>query len=117
MHREIIRKIKQLRMMKNLTQSYIADKLNITRSAYQKFESGESHVWAKYLDILLEIFDITLQEFFSDISLKAVNQDNAKKGIINVENDETLCRENREIYEKLLALSYEQITLLKKCKF
>ena len=66
MNEEIIGKIKRLRLIKGLTQNCVADRLNITCSAYQKLESGKSHVWAKYLDKLMEVLEITPQEFFDE---------------------------------------------------
>ena len=111
MNKEINGKIKKLRLTKDLTQDYMADRLNITRSTYQKLESGRSHTWAKYLDKLMEVFEITLQEFFSDIRCQAVKQNNFRDNVIN---------EHQEIYDKFLALNDkfiaskdEQIALLK----
>jgi len=111
MNEEIVGKIKRLRVAKGLNQTLMADKLNITRSAYQKIESGESYAWAKYLDNLMEILETTPKDFFSDIGRKIINY-NFKDGAIGYV--ETLHQENREIYEKLLASKDEQIALLKK---
>jgi DNA-binding XRE family transcriptional regulator len=43
MNKKITDKIKKLRISKSLNQTEMAYKLNITRSAYQKIESGESY--------------------------------------------------------------------------
>jgi transcriptional regulator with XRE-family HTH domain len=50
MNKEITEKIKKMRTARGINQTEMADKLNITRSAYQKIESGESYAWAKYLE-------------------------------------------------------------------
>ena len=42
MNREVVEKIKRLRISKGLNHLDMADKLNITRSAYQRLESGET---------------------------------------------------------------------------
>lgn len=90
----------------------MADKLHITRSAYQRLESGETYSWAKYLDSLMTVFETTPNEFFSDIGKKIVTQTNndTANGYI-VEN---LYQENKETYEKLLQAKDEQIALLKE---
>jgi transcriptional regulator with XRE-family HTH domain len=111
MNEEIVGKIKRLRIAKGLNQSFVADRLNITRSAYQKLESGESYAWAKYLDKLMDVLKITPKEFFSDIGHKIIHQNNFKESAVGYV--ETLYQENREIYEKLLASKDEQITFLK----
>ena len=112
MNKEIIEKIKRLRIAKGLTQTCVADKLNITRSAYQKLESGESFAWAKYLEQLMDVLETTPHEFFSDIGCRVINQNNFKEGAIGYV--ETLYQENRTVYEKLLAAKEEQIALLKE---
>ena len=112
MNEEIVGKIKRLRITKGLNQTYIADKLNITRSAYQKLESGESYAWAKYLDKLMDVLEITPQDFFSDIGRKVINQNNLSVNVI--EYDKTLHQENKAIYEQLLVTKDEQIALLKE---
>ena len=47
MNQEIVEKIKRLRISKGLNHLDMADKLNVTRSAYQRLESGETYSWAK----------------------------------------------------------------------
>ena len=42
----------------------MADKLNITHSAYQRLESGETYSWAKYLDNIMETLETYPKRFF-----------------------------------------------------
>ena len=109
MNKEIVVKIKKLRTAKGLKQEFVADKLHIARTTYQKLESGESYAWAKYFDDLMLVFETTPQEFFSDIGLKKNKQNYLTESVIN----ENLYRENREIYGQLIAAKDEQIALLK----
>ncbi|MDR0835409.1 MAG: helix-turn-helix domain-containing protein [Tannerella sp.] len=121
MNRQISEKIKKLRTEKGLTQSEMADKLSITRSAYQKMETGESYSWARYLEELMAIFETTPKDFFSDIGKRVIQQNNYEGGIGYI--TEYLYQENKEMYEKLIK-SYEkiiqskeeQIELLKEMK-
>ena len=101
MNREIVEKIKKLRIDNGFSQSDMAYSLNITRSTYQKLESHESYAWAKYLDKLLDVLETTPQEFFSDIGCRVVKQNNIREGAL--EYVKTLYQDNRETYEKLLA--------------
>jgi transcriptional regulator with XRE-family HTH domain len=111
MNRQIKTKIKKLRVEKGLSQTEMADRLNITRTAYHNIESGESYSWARYLSEILDIFGTSPKDFFSDIHGNVINQSNFTTGAIGYV--ETLHQENREIYEKLLAAKDEQIALLK----
>ena len=111
MNREIVEKIKRLRISKGLNHLDMADKLHITRSAYQRLESGETYSWAKYLDELMTILETTPNEFFSDIGKKTINQTNNSGSIGYVE---ILHQENKEVYDKLIASKDEQIAFLKE---
>jgi len=92
----------------------MADKLNITRSAYQKIETGESYAWAKYMNELLGILDTTPKDFFSDIDGQVVNQNNYDGSVgIGIGVIENLYQENKEVYEKLIAAKDEKIEFLK----
>ena len=110
MNREVVEKIKRLRVAKGLNHLDMADKLHITRSAYQRLESGETYSWAKYLDELMTILETTPNEFFADNRKKTINQTNNSGSIGYVE---ILHQENKEVYEKLIASKDEQIALLK----
>ena len=68
MHQDITTKIKTLRKQRNLTTQDMAERLNIDISAYTRLESGKTFTWAKYLDELLSAFDMSAEDFFSDLS-------------------------------------------------
>ena len=108
MNREIVEKIKRLRISKGLNHLDMADKLHITRSAYQRLESGETYSWAKYLDELMTILETTPNEFFSDIGKKTINH-SGSIGYVEI-----LHQENKEVYDKLIASKDEQIAFLKE---
>ncbi len=117
MNNEIVDKIKKLRISKGFNQDDMADKLHITRSAYQRLENGETYSWAKYLDELMDIFETTLNEFFSDIGKRIINQTDQSGAIGYVEN---LQQENKAYLEKIEKLHSsrekekdEQIAFLK----
>ncbi len=65
MNSQIVNKIKKLRLEKGFSHTEMADKLNITRSAYQRLESGETYSWAKYLDNIMETLETTPKDFLT----------------------------------------------------
>ena len=64
MNSQIVNKIKKLRLEKGFSHTEMADKLNITHSAYQRLESGETYSWAKYLDNIMETLETYPKRFF-----------------------------------------------------
>ena len=112
MNQEITSKIKKLRKEKGFSQTYMADRLNITRTAYHNLESGESYSWAKYLNELMCALETTPKDFFCDIGNRTIQQNNCSFTDNSVGYVETLHQENREVYEKLIASKDKQITLL-----
>jgi transcriptional regulator with XRE-family HTH domain len=119
MNNKIIAKIKRLRIVKGMNQSEMAIRLNISRAAYQKKESGYNYSWAKYLDELMKILETTAKDFFSDIESHAVQHNNYEDNMkfiieyLHQYNKEMLDNLNRS-YEKIVQSKDEQITLLKE---
>ncbi len=119
MNSEIVNKIKKLRLEKGFSHTEMADKLNITRSAYQRLESGETYSWAKYLDNIMETLETTPKDFFNDIGkpiIHQINKDNSVGYItkhLYQENKETTAK-LIESYEARIKEKDEQIMFLKK---
>ncbi|MDR0828619.1 MAG: helix-turn-helix domain-containing protein [Prevotellaceae bacterium] len=110
MNKSITAKIKKLRVEKGYTQEEMAEKLNITRSAYSNIEQGDAYSWSKYLNDLMIILDTTPKDFFNDIGNQIINQNNYEGAVGYVE---ILHQETKEIYEKLIASKDEQIAFFK----
>jgi transcriptional regulator with XRE-family HTH domain len=70
MNQEITEKIKKIRISKGYNHQDMADKLNITRSAYQRLESGETYSWAKYFEEIMGILETNPKEFFQILERK-----------------------------------------------
>ena len=118
MNSQIVNKIKKLRLEKGFSHTEMADKLNITRSAYQRLESGETYSWAKYLDNIMETLETTPKDFFNDIGkpiIHQINRDNSVgyTEILYQENKETTAK-LIESYETRIKEKDEQIMFLKK---
>jgi transcriptional regulator with XRE-family HTH domain len=108
---QVVTKIKRLRHEKGFSQPKMAELLNMEKSVYARLETGKTYSWAKHLEELLCIFEITPEKFFEDIgSDVVVNNNHCPYGGNNI-NVQNLYAENREVYEKLLAAKDEQIAL------
>ena len=55
-------RLKELRKQSPLTQKDIADRLNISVSAYQNYEQGKNEPNIEKLIILANLFDVTLDD-------------------------------------------------------
>lgn len=120
MHDEIVKKIKYLRKIKDLTSLDMANKLNIDLSAYHRLESGKTFTWAKYLDEILKIFEISTLDFFNAIPNETkVMNDNTSKNIDNyhmdlfLENNQKNIIRLEKLYEDRLKDKDEIINFLK----
>lgn len=93
----ITKKIKFLRKLKNYSQVDMAEKLNISQSAYARMERGESNSWALYIMKLSEILDVEPDELIFDNN--------------NVKSDfsETLSKKLIEQYEARISNLEEQL--------
>lgn len=60
--------IKQRRENMNITQSKLADTLNIDRSAVAKWETGEAFPRSDKLPLLAKVLNCTIDDLFADES-------------------------------------------------
>ncbi|WP_371926040.1 helix-turn-helix domain-containing protein [Flavobacterium cerinum] len=60
-------KIRLSRLEKNYSQEYIASRLSISQSYYGRIENGKKEITLKCLLQILEILEIDLVTFFSQI--------------------------------------------------
>lgn len=82
--------IKQLRELKNLTQSYVSDRLNMSIGGYSKIESGQTDVsFSKILQIaeILETDLSTILDFDpKNIFNQCHNNNSVISGNVNTQN-------------------------------
>lgn len=63
--REIGRQIKKMRIQNGYTQEKLSEMIDISQRALSSIEIGKNFISAETLDKILEVFDITAEEFFS----------------------------------------------------
>jgi len=103
MKNQILPKIRKIRREKGITQLQMAEQLNIDPSTYARLETGATTTWAKYLEDILLVFELTPEFFFEDISSNVIitNQQGSFGGNANVEH---LHAENKEANLKLIEM-------------
>tara|TARA_B110000093_G_C12654356_1_gene279562 strand:+ start:32 stop:322 length:291 start_codon:yes stop_codon:yes gene_type:complete len=87
----VAKRIKGLRELRGFSQEEIADRLHISRSAYERIENGKSQSWATHLGSLVEVFEVT-PEYFVKEETQVQNN-----GTINTIN---ICLKNSWSYMK-----------------
>lgn len=76
-NKEIVAKIKELRMRKGIAQSVIAAELNITTTAYNRIENNKTQLTINNLFIIQEALDVALNELLPlHLSNTLHNKDN-----------------------------------------
>lgn len=107
----ISKRLKELREKQQLTQSQVAQKLNIESSTYQKMEKGISQSWNLYLDSILELYHIEIKEFFDGFEEKNLNY---QKLSDNEETSKNQQSKNFEIRDMECELLRKQVNFLQK---
>lgn len=113
MNQKIGKKIRAFRKQKGLSQEIMAEKLNISRSAYSRLEKGETSAWIHHIENICNELDISTEELlFSPESLEQNNIDNAFV-VQNYNNKDTNININ-QIFEKLIEQYERRIEELTK---
>lgn len=108
MYMKIGSNIKKIRELKNLTQYYIADCLNITQSTYSRYEKNELHFTEDMLQKLCALFGL---------SKEAVIQFDEQKLFIYIESmakcEQYLTSKEQKLTEELLKAIQQENELLR----
>ncbi len=105
-------KIKKYRELKNYTQEFMADQLNISQNTYSKIETGGIKLTVDRLKQIAEILETPIEELLnSDSNVYNFNNSHIEKfyGYI-----ETLQEDNKEISLTTINFLQNQIILLQK---
>lgn len=80
-------KLQKIRKENNITQEGLADKLNVSRQAVSKWESGQAYPDTEKLIQISKIFNVSLDELMNDnVDKSTVNQDK-KISFMDIIND------------------------------
>ena len=106
--------ISELRKEKNLTQTQLAEKLNITKNAVSKWERGLSLMDISLLKPLSEILDVSVSELLNGQRMENVDNDIINDTITASVNTYTK-REKKKIIKRILLLIITLALLLVLC--
>lgn len=107
----VCNKIRMFRELKNYTQSYVTDQLNVSQNTYSKIESGVIRLTLERLGAISEILEAPIEEFLrSDSQILNFENNSIEKFCAHVEN---LHEVNRELIENTIEILREQIENLK----
>ncbi len=104
-------KIKQIRELKNFTQEYVAQKLDLSTRAYSKIETGETQLTINRLNEISKVLEMEAMQLlgFDDKKIFNINNSTGNNGYNNIYFPEKLVQQ----YEETIQALKEQIQLLK----
>lgn len=105
-------KLFELRKQKSWSQEQTADYLCISRSAYQRIETGEGFSWANNLEKICEVFEIQPDELLKQDTLVINHNQQGGGGYVQIVNQ--LSDKLIEQYEQRIKEKDELINLLKE---
>ena len=121
---EFNEKLQKLRKEHNITQEGLADKLNVSRQAVSKWESGSAYPDMEKLISLSRIFNISLDDLVNDKELvskeKCVKKMDFKDMIDNdaallmEEIQRVTARKTAELEEKIISMGENQPTVIRQ---
>ena len=123
MNAKIGNRIRALREGKGLSQKEIAEKLNISQSAYSRIETGETNGWVHLIEKLCRELEIKPEELFNGI--ESINQndvENYSSAVLNNVYSDAHITINHlsdkaiELYEGKIRQLEEEIKQLKGSK-
>ncbi len=112
MNAQIGNKIRRLRENKGFSQEDMAEKLQISRSAYSRIENGETNSWVNHLNKLCENLDVKPEELLlnSDSLFQTNNDSSAVQTSTHQDTHITI----NHLSEKVIELYEERIDELKE---
>ena len=101
----ISEKIKNIRELKNLTQEYVAKKLDMTQAGYSKLESGKTDITFSQLEDIAKVLGVSVEDLIAFDNQKFFHSFNNVKG--NNNGSITVRMESAEVkklYEDKISL-------------
>jgi transcriptional regulator with XRE-family HTH domain len=109
-------KIKKLRELKNLTQSYMATELGLTQGAYSKIEVGESEITYNKLEKISGLLGMKPEEVIAFNDQMVFNIMNNPHGgnVFSHIDQQGISSSERKLYEEQIQSLKEEVSHLKK---
>jgi transcriptional regulator with XRE-family HTH domain len=107
LNKNIGKKLFELRKNKNWSQEQTADYLGVSRSVYQRIETGDGFSWACNIEKICEVFEIQPEELVSPNSIIINHNKNSGGGYLQIVNQ--LSDQVKEQYEARLKEKDERL--------
>jgi transcriptional regulator with XRE-family HTH domain len=63
---EIHKRVRQIRLSKGIKQSYVAERIGVSKASYCHFENGRRSLKADQLKVLADALGVKPQDFFKE---------------------------------------------------
>ncbi|WP_299247929.1 helix-turn-helix transcriptional regulator [uncultured Cytophaga sp.] len=109
---EIGIKIKKVRELRNLTQEYMAQQLNVSQSTYSRYEKEDGDLTVSQLNKIAQLLEIKIDDLINfDEKLIFNNYGTAHDKSFSV-NYINISEKERELYDKTIKLLEEKILMI-----
>ncbi len=105
-------KIKKLRELRNYTQEYMANQLNMTTAGYGKIERNESEVTYQKLEKIAEVLGIKAEDistFNENLVFNIMHNQTGNGYVVN----NSILEKEKKLYEQIINQQQEEIKNLK----
>jgi transcriptional regulator with XRE-family HTH domain len=65
MNEKALKKIRLIRLSKEISQDFIAEELGVSQSHYSKMEKGERNINLSQLEKIAKVLNVSIQELFN----------------------------------------------------
>jgi transcriptional regulator with XRE-family HTH domain len=86
LNKNIGKKLFEIRKNNNWSQEQTADYIGVSRSVYQRIETGDGYSWASNLEKICEVFQIQPEELVNQDALIINHNQSGGNGYVNVLN-------------------------------
>ena len=110
---EIGDKIKKVRELRNYTQEYLAQKLEMTQAGYGKIERNESELSYPKLLKIAKVLNVSIEDiinFNEKMIFSVIHNQTSRDNVIN----HNLPEKERKLYEQIIEQQKQEIMFLKK---
>lgn len=105
-------RIREIRLSRNYSQQYLAQRIGITQKAYSKIESEETKLGVDTLKKIASVLDVTIESFFDSKNKPVINDFSSRAGGDNVVYKTTIDKSFEKMIFELIK-SKDQIILSK----
>jgi transcriptional regulator with XRE-family HTH domain len=95
-------RLKKIRLIKNITQDFLAKKLGFTQKAYSKIENNETKLNVDVLQRVAQILEVPIETFFNNSQQHILNDFSNRSGGDNVIYKNNSTEKIEELYSHLL---------------